>query len=201
MTTLFGKELKNLALSAALLMLLSARVDAAVTTWDLSNVFFDDGTQATGSLTFDSFGSNVFNLSSWDVSVAHDGSFFQFTFNPADSNFTFTTAANLMDPEVDLFTGVFDDTFAIVLAGFTLPATGTLDLATKASPFVDGHGFHYSSLEGVNPSVHVFIQRFVVSGSLVEESTSAPEPSTWILAGGVLLSLAARKRKSSGKLC
>ena len=172
-----------------------------------SNVFFDDGTQATGSLTFDSVGSFVFDLSTWDVTVAQgvggDIVFPLFTFNPADSDFTFTNAANLMDPEVLLFNQIFDHEFRIVLAGFTLPASGTLDLATKASPFVDGSGFHYSSSESIAPTVLFTYERSVVSGSLVLESTTGvPEPSTWILAGGVLrVALAAHGNASSLRKC
>ena len=192
MTTLFGKGFKSLALSAALLISLSARADATSLTWDLSNVFFDDGTQATGSITF--FSLTSLEPVAWDVTVAHFGEFFQFTFNPADSDFTFTSAANLMDPEIDLIWNVFNNTFHIVLDEFTLPATGTVDLATRSSPFVDARGFQYTSYEQVEPIVNFSPQRLVVSGSLVAES-GAPEPSTWILAGGVLLTLAAWKRK------
>jgi hypothetical protein len=194
----------NLALYATLLMLLSTRADAdGITTWDLSNVFFNDTSQATGSLTFDSFGSQVFNLQTWDVTVNHglgEGAFFpQLTFNPADSFFTYMGVTNLMDPEINLVGQIFDNTFNIVLAGFTLPASGTLDLATRASPFVDGRGFTYSSSETIAPTVLFTHQRFVVSGSLVLESTATPEPSTWILFGSVLLILAARKRKPNAR--
>ncbi len=193
MTTLFGKVFKSLALSAALVMLLSARADATSLTWDLSNVFFDDGTQATGSITF--FSLDSLEPAAWDVTVAPFGEFFPFTFTPADSDFTFTSAANLEDPQIDLIWNVFNNTFEIVLAEFTLPATGTVDLATRSSPFIDATGFHYTSLEQVDPNVNFSFQRLVVSGSLVAESTGAPEPSTWILAGGVLLTLAGWKRK------
>jgi hypothetical protein len=191
----------NLALSAALLMLLSARADAGITTWDLSNVFFDDSTQATGSLTFQSFGKQVFDLLTWDVTTVHIGEFLPIEFTPANSFFTFTDIDNLVDPEVELAWGGGETTFTMVMAGFDLPASGTLDLATRTSPFVDGRGFSYTSFEAAFPTVFFEADRQVVSGSLVLESASVPEPSTWIIFGSVLLILAARNRRGPPKLC
>ena len=167
------------AYRAALLALLAIPAFASPIAFDLSNVTFQGGITATGSITFDSAtnsvtGSNV-------TAFGPSSGFFNFfaggpvAFDTVEANFNFPShlTLELLPPGG----AVVGDLVLITDAGLSSTAPQTVNFVT-------------STLEINGPPLNDL--QSLLTGSLVPESSGVPEPSTFVLLAAPLAFLMRR---------
>ena len=136
---------------------------ADASTWDLSNVVFADGGQATGTITPDGFG---LDLTAWDITVSggSDGDFPGFTFNTTHRHSPLS-ARRLVDPEPEIdfqASCCFDTDVKLILPVFSLPAAGGCGFGDHGIAVLS-RGVNFISVQSISPNVNLEFQRFVVA--------------------------------------
>ena len=144
---------------------------ASTLQWSLVDVAFNDGTPVTGTFTYD---SDTGLYTDWSITVAAQGAFSDFVYDPADS-----TAQTCCDDAISLTSNDMSRSFNL---DYNSAADPTDPLQSS-----DGNESGMSSI------------RFAVAGSeiqlVVPDVTGTPEPGSLSLLGaGLLLFFVSRRR-------
>lgn len=183
----FLKSITIVSLTAIAISIVSSPAKAALVTWNLNDVTFDDGGTASGSFQYD---ADTEEMGNWDISVTSGSKF---------------SSLNWKLPL--FFSGFNGDFFALFNSSadryfklrFNSPlsnAGGTVSLNTSTT------GSFESTCGGVAGCVEgpKFPARYVTTGSVTTEEV--PEPLTimgTVLAGGMGIAIKRKKAKKDSQ--
>lgn len=177
MQNLKNRLIRALAIAALVTPGFFSAAYATPITYDLNNVTFADGAQATGFVTFD---ADTHLSSAFSISTT-EGILTAFNWSKANSGLYFGGGAGANN--------------------FTLITTNGLRVFNFSflTPFSDAGGNQVINIASTYECYNCSPFRRVTGGSLISESAAVPEPTTVALFGLGLFGVAASRRRAVKK--